>query len=107
MAKEKEEGKKQEHSKKPKKRLRGLMTHIADDGSFVHEHHYEDHKGHRLPPSYGGVSQDMDDLHQHMDDHAAPAAAELGGGGGAAPDDEEEAQPEGAPNAGGPEPEEQ
>jgi hypothetical protein len=57
-----------------KKRLTGLMTHVADDGSFVHEHHYRDHKGQPLPPSFGGVSTNMEDLQQHMQDHLAPAS---------------------------------
>lgn len=97
----KEEGKKGEHKggeRKPKKRLRGIMTHIADDGTFVHEHHYEDHRGNRLPPTFGGTSSDAEDLHQHMDDHAIPAAAELGGG------QQDEEEPAAQPGQGGTQP---
>jgi hypothetical protein len=62
--------------KKPKHKLRAIHTSVADDGGFVHEHHYEDHKGNPMPPRLGGVSSDMEDLHQHMDDHLAPGGAQ-------------------------------
>jgi hypothetical protein len=91
MAKEKHEAK---HGKK--KHLVGITTHKTDQpGVHVHEHHYRDEDG-KESSSYGGVSTDMADLHQHMDDHLAPDAEEAqegppggpGGapGGGAPPD---------------------
>lgn len=102
MAKEKEDGKKAEHSKKPKHKLKGIHTHVADDGGFVHEHHYEDDKGHALPLRFGGVSENMEDLHQHMDDHLGPEAAGADEGQG---DGDEDAQPGQAGAGAGQEPE--
>jgi hypothetical protein len=64
-----EKEKKASKDKKGKKHLRAITTHRAEDGGFIHEHHYTDADGQALPPSYGGVSSDMDDLHQHMQDH--------------------------------------
>lgn len=110
MAKEKEE-KKPEHegAKKPKHKLRSIHTHFTDDGGAVHEHHYEDHKGQPMAPRYGGVSSDMADLHQHMDDHAGPemnAQGEAEPTDGTEPENPGEADtPAGPPNSGAPAPE--
>lgn len=110
MAKEE----KKEHEgagKKAKHRLRSIHTHFTDDGGAVHEHHYEDHKGNALPPRYGGVSSDMQDLHDHMNDHAGPmmnAEEEQEPTSQTEPENAEEAEtPAGGPNAGGAGPEEE
>ena len=60
-------------AKHHRKHLKAITTHKAHDGGFVHEHHYEDAAGNHST-EYGGVSQDMADLHQHMDDHLGPDA---------------------------------
>jgi hypothetical protein len=60
--------------KAKKKKLHSIRTTRADDGGFVHEHEYEDHNGHKEPPRFGGVSSDMQDLHDHMDDHFGEGA---------------------------------
>jgi hypothetical protein len=75
---EKEKSKKA-GSKAPKKKLRAITHHIAEDGGFVHEHHY-----HGNPPtsSFGGYSENLADLHQHVDDHLSPEAMGQGDGGG-------------------------
>jgi hypothetical protein len=80
MAKEK----KHESGGKKKKHLTGITTHKADGGGFVHQHHYQDEDGNPQPDSYGGVSTDMADLQQHMQDHFGPDADQ---GGGEQPDD--------------------
>jgi hypothetical protein len=79
---EKEKSKK---TKAPKKKLRAITHHIAEDGGFVHEHHY-----HGNPPtsSFGGYSENLADLHQHVDDHLSPEAMGGGDGGGGGEDDE-------------------
>jgi hypothetical protein len=102
MAKEKEKEKPEEGGKKPKHKMRSIHTHFTDDGGAVHEHHYEDHKGNPLPPRYGGVSSDMDDLHQHMDDHAGPVMSGADAGEQEPADGTEPEAPQaaGAPNAG-------
>jgi hypothetical protein len=73
MAKEK----KHESSggKGKKKHLKAITTHKADDGSFVHEHKYQDEDGNESS-SYGGVSSDLADLQQHMSDHFGPDAGQ-------------------------------
>lgn len=99
MAKEKHDGK---HGKK--KHLTAITTHKTDQpGVHVHEHHYEDEAGNKSS-SYGGVSQDMADLHAHMEDHLGPDAEEqaeaspdAGAGPGGAP-----GGAAGAPGGGGP-----
>lgn len=92
------DGKKGENSKpekgkgkKPKKHLHQVITTQAHDGTFSHEHIYKDKKEdmHSHPPVFAGTSSDMDDLHQHMDDHFGP---QTGGG--------EEPEAEGAPEEG-------
>jgi hypothetical protein len=121
MAVEKEkkepEGEKKHEGAKPggkggakKKHLHQIITTFAHDKTASHEHVYKDHKEdhHTHPPVFAGTSADMEDLHQHMDDHAGPS---MNGGGGAEPDgDEADAgQPPagaGAPPAGGAPPEE-
>lgn len=95
---EREKEKKSEHKagkKEGKKHLRAITTHKADDGSFVHEHHYTNHKGEALPASFGGVSTDMDDLKQHMEDHMSPEADQ--GGEDEQADEGAEPQPGAAP----------
>jgi hypothetical protein len=85
--------------KKKKKHLHQIITTKAKDGSFGHEHVYKDHPDdiHSHPPVFAGTSQNMEDLHSHMDDHFGGGGD--GGGGGA-----EEEQAEAAP-AGGAAPE--
>lgn len=98
MAKEKESKAKREGGdKKPKHKLKSIHTHVADDGSFIHEHHYEDAKGNPMPPRFGGVSEDMGDLQQHMQDH-------LGDQGEEQPEDEGDQQPGAEEQPGGGEP---
>lgn len=82
-----------EHKPKHKKPHK-IITTRAEDGSFGHEHV---HKG-ESTPIFAGTSRDMNDLHQHMDDHfgepqeaaAEPAAAPAG----PAPGGEGEGEPE-------------
>jgi hypothetical protein len=69
MAKHEEE---KHEEKKPKHKLVSMHIHKADDGGHVIEHHYEDHKGHAMPPRFGGATSSMEDLHQHIDDHMGP-----------------------------------
>jgi hypothetical protein len=90
-----EEKPKSEHGKKHKPKLHKIITTRAKDGSFGHEHLHEgSHE-----PVFAGTSRDMDDLHQHMDDHFGP-----GGGETPAPEAAQaEAAPGGAPG-GEPEP---
>lgn len=65
-----------------KKHLKAITTHKTDKpGVFVHEHHYTDEDGGNPSSSYGGVSDGMQDLHQHMDDQLGPGSADEGGGG--------------------------
>lgn len=80
-------------AKKDGKTLREIRSRKLDDGSFVHEHHYEDKDGmpdHRTP-EYS--SSDLNDLHDHMDEHF--------GGGDAAGGDPGDAEQAGGPAAGG------
>jgi hypothetical protein len=63
------EGKGKESGKKPKLKLHAITTTKADDGSYVHEHHYQGKNGEHMPPRFGGTSADMKDLHDHMEDH--------------------------------------
>jgi hypothetical protein len=74
MAHKKDSSESKPESKAAKKILRRILTARADDGGFVHEHHYEDEKGTPDAPRYGGVSTSMEDLHRHMDDHFGAGA---------------------------------
>lgn len=100
MAKEKEgehgKGKREDGAKKPKKHLHQMITTFAHDGTAIHEHVYKDKKEdhHSHPPVFAGTSQTLEDLHDHMDDHAGPV---MNGGGGV---DEEEGEGEGEPEGG-------
>jgi hypothetical protein len=78
--------------KRPAKRhLKGLTVHKADDGGFVHEHHYQGERGRPDTSSYGGYSPDLEDVLQHVQDHLGPQADDQDQtpapdqGGGAAP----------------------
>ena len=64
-------GEKGKESGKKKLHLHQIVTTRAKDGTFGHEHIYKDHPDdmHSKPPVFAGTSQDMEDLHQHMDDH--------------------------------------
>jgi hypothetical protein len=66
-----------EHKPK-KKHLHQIVTTQAHDGTFSHDHIYKDSKEaqHSHPPVFAGTSSNMDDLHQHMDDHFGPQANE-------------------------------
>jgi hypothetical protein len=70
---EKSEAKREERKGGKKKRLHlhQIITTRAQDGTFGHEHVYKEKPEdmHSRPPVFAGTSQDMDDLHQHMDDH--------------------------------------
>lgn len=72
---------KEKHSEaakpKHKKRPHQIITTRAKDGSFGHEHVGEDGK-----KFFAGTSQDMADLHQHMDDHMSPPEQGQDGGDG-------------------------
>jgi hypothetical protein len=87
------EGKGKESAKKPKMKLRGIMTTKADDGSFVHEHHYEGKGGEHHPPRFGGTSSDMKDLHDHMEDHFGDQAESNDEADGPQPDEQQGAAP--------------
>lgn len=102
---QKKEGEKREEGgkkKAAKKHLHQIVTTFAHDGTATHEHVYkakkEDH--HTEPPVLAGTSSNMEDLHDHMDDHAGPM---MNGGGG----EGEEEPPEGGGDEGGGEPEPQ
>lgn len=69
--------------KHKKKKPHKIVTTRAEDGSFGHEHVDQDGRS-----VFAGTSQNMQDLHQHMDDH-------MGG------DDEQAAEAEPQPDAGG------
>lgn len=88
---------KSEGGKGKKKHLHQIVTTFAHDGSAVHEHVYKDKKEdhHTHPPVFAGTSQTLEDLHDHMDDHAGPS---MNGGGG---QEEEEEEAGGAPGGGG------
>ena len=65
-----------EEHKHKKRKPRKIITTRHDDGTYSHEHMHDDGK-HNL---FAGTSANMEDLHQHMDDHlgggeAAPEAA--------------------------------
>jgi hypothetical protein len=106
MAEEKEKKSKgkEEHGGKEGKReggkkklhLHQIVTTRAKDGSFGHEHIYKEHADdvHSRPPVFAGTSQDMEDLHQHMDDH-------FGGGSEQAQGEPDGDEGEGAPPAAG------
>jgi hypothetical protein len=90
----KEEAKKESGGKKPKLKLHGIMTHKADDGTYVHEHHYVGKNGEHHPPRFGGTSSNMKDLHDHMDDHFGDQAESNDEENGPQPD---ATQPDSAP----------
>jgi len=96
---EKEKSKKSESKKSAKKKLKGLTHHIAEDGGYVHEHHYHDGTS-----AFGGYSPTLEDVHQHIDDHLSPEG--LAGGGAQEPEGDEGAGGGGgappAPGGGGP-----
>jgi hypothetical protein len=91
-----------EHKAK-KKHLHQIVTTQAHDGTWSHDHIYKDHKEaqHSHPPVFAGTSSNMEDLHQHMDDHFGPQANEgeeqaEGGAGGAGEEQAEGEQGGGA-----------
>jgi hypothetical protein len=98
---EKEEHKGKEAGKKPKMKLHAITTTKADDGSFVHEHHYQGKNGEHHPPRFGGTSSDMKDLHDHMEDHFGDQAESNEGEEGEQPDQASGGETPGAPNSGG------
>lgn len=83
--------------KKHKKHLHQIITTQAHDGTFLHEHVYKDKKEdhHTHPPTFAGTSSNMEDLHQHMDDHFGPQASAGGEEAEAAPEAEAEAAGQG------------
>lgn len=83
---------KHEGGKKPRKHLHQIVTTRAHDGTFSHEHIYKAnrHDHHSEPPVFAGTSANMEDLHQHMDDHF----------GDGAPQGEEQAEGAAGDNAG-------
>lgn len=85
MAKEHERA----HEGTHKKKLRGITIHKTDKaGEHVIEHHHEDHEGKRSS-KLATATTDMEDLHQHIDDHIGPDAE----------DADQQPQGEGAPQA--------
>lgn len=88
---EKKDGKREGEGKAKAKHLHQIITTRAHDGSFGHEHVYKDNPKdhHSHPPVFAGTSQDMEDLHAHMDDHFGGGAEGHGepdgDEGGAAP----------------------
>lgn len=109
MAKEPEKGKHEgggEKKKPAKKHLHQIVTTFAHDGTASHEHVYKDKKEdhHTHPPVFAGTSAHMDDLHQHMDDHAGQVmqgGEGYGGGAPAAEAVEPEGEGEGGEGGGG------
>jgi hypothetical protein len=95
------EGKGKESAKKPKMKLHAITTTKADDGSFVHEHHYMGKNGEHHPPRFGGTSSGMKDLHDHMEDHFGDQAESNDGEEGEQPDQEQGGEAAPAPQAGG------
>lgn len=83
------EGKGKESGKKPKLKLHAITTTKADDGSYVHEHHYQGKNGEHQPPRFGGTSADMKDLHDHMEDHFGDQAEGNDAEEGEQPDQEQ------------------
>lgn len=81
--------------KAAKKHLHQVITTRAHDGSWMHEHVYKKkpEDAYTEPPVFAGTSQDMDDLHQHVDDHW---------GAGHEEPDGDEGQGEGEPETGQP-----
>jgi hypothetical protein len=80
--------------------LHAIHTRFTKSGAAIHEHHYKDKHGMHVPEKPEYVSSNMDDLHQHMDDHAGPMMAQgepEGGGDG----EEASAAPAAQPAAGG------
>lgn len=73
MADEKKSG---EHDKAKKHTLHAIHTRFTKDGAAIHEHHLKDHKGDDVAEKPEYVSSNMEDLQQHMQDHAAPAMAQ-------------------------------
>ena len=103
----KKEGEKREEGgkkKAAKKHLHQIVTTFAHDGTATHEHIYKDKKEdhHTHPPVLAGTSSNMEDLHDHMDDHAGPV---MNGGGGE--EEEEQEGGEGGEPGGGGEPPQQ
>jgi hypothetical protein len=97
----KENEKRGDGAGKKKKHLHQVITTQARDGSWSHEHVYKDDPEHQhsSPPVFAGTSQNMEDMHSHMDDHWGPQAnADAPAGGddeaaeGAQPAGEEEAE---------------
>jgi hypothetical protein len=84
--------------KKPKKEIKRIITHKSHDGKFIHthEHHHPEHH-----PDETHVSNDMAELHQHMEDHAGSPndgeAAPAAGAAAAAPMTAMPSAPAGAP----------
>jgi hypothetical protein len=57
-----------------KKTMHGMTIHKTEKpGEHVIEHHYEDEDGKRSS-KLATATTDMDDLHQHIDDHMGPDA---------------------------------
>lgn len=71
---EKSNKSKSEHGGK-KKSLKAITHHKAEGGGFVHEHHYEGDDG-KDKSVFAGFSPDLEDVHQHIDDHLGPQAEE-------------------------------
>lgn len=68
---------------KPKKEIKHIITSKTHDGKYLHKHvhHHPEHH-----PDETHVSNDMSDLHAHMDDHAgAPNDGEAAPSGASAP----------------------
>ncbi len=109
MAHKKDSSESKAETKAAKKKLHAILTTRADDGGFVHEHHYRDDKGTPEAPRYGGVSTSMADLHAHMDDHLGAQAEgtetqEAPGAEAAEPQQENPAAEAAEPQEGPPEP---
>lgn len=84
--------KKAAEHEKGKKHLHGITIHKTEKpGEHVITHHYKDHEGNSLPDTFGGAATDMQDLHDHIDDHLAPEAE------AAAPQQQEPPPAQGAP----------
>lgn len=78
--------------------LHEIRTRFTKNGAAIHEHSYKDKHGNTHPDRPEYVSANMDDLNQHMQEHAGP----LMEGGQGEDQQGEDQQPQGdTPDEGG------
>jgi hypothetical protein len=69
---EAKDGEKRESGKESKMKLSEMRIKFGRHGGADVEHRHEDENGKPLPNKHHYPMQDMDDLQQHMEEHAAP-----------------------------------